>query len=185
MTEEHEAIVQEYIQYVEIQLNNLRRHSESLNKPDIQLSDLKQATANRFQILTILNAEYQRYKRLFKAVQEDYRIWWSTEYSLVRSTLNPHSLPGNKFASKAELEAETIRKHAQKYKEMRKDLIDIETKMEFLRRLMDDWRSISFDIANDLKIIELEQREAGLPNMLNRQVENSQIVPTNRQRPTS
>lgn len=177
MLEEHEILIEKYISFVQENLDKMKKHTAILAKSDVQLFDLKIINGQRLNVLFTLMSEYQRYKAHLRLLQEDYNIWWSTEYSITRTQLNPHSLPGNKYASKSEIEAETISRNKEKYKQLKHELFNVESKLEFLRRLLNDWRSIQFDIQNEIKILSLEASTFGFENSLNRQ---AQEIETNR-----
>ena len=188
MLKENENDIERYINFVNEYLLIMKSNTDVMNKDDIQLSDLKKVTGSRLTVLNILQSENQRYKAMAKLIEEEFKIWWSTEYSISRKELNPKTLAGNKYASKSEIEAETIARNKDKYLELKRQVIDIQNKREFISRLIEDWRSVQFDVQNDIKILEIESRFYGADSYLNKtanQIEENLNKVSRRQRPES
>jgi hypothetical protein len=175
-------LIDNYIKYVSEKLETMQEYTSSLRKPDISISELKEMTGERLHVNYVLTGEYQRLKTRCEQAEEGFKVWWSDKFSAVRSDLNPKSISGNKFSSKTEIDAETIARNKEEYLERKERLLLLQSQTEFVKKLIEDWRSVQTDITNSIRLLELESKEAGFNNYLNnRQKQNNvQNIPRTR-----
>jgi len=148
--------IDKYIEWVGTSIEKYKFLSDSIDKPDVTLSEVLQLSGKRTSTAFTLTSEYQRYKVLHKRKLKEYTIWWSGRFSEIRKELNPSSLPGSKFSSKSDIEAEIISRYTDKYSSFQDSIIDLENQVDFYRNIRDNWKGLQQDITNIVKLIQLE-----------------------------
>lgn len=148
--------VDKYIEWVLNKIEQIQIYTSKLNKKDININDIKEVVSQRLHVTNILNSEYQRYRTQLTVAKRNYNIWWSTRFTEKRRELNPSSLPGSKWSSKNDIDAEIISSYKEEYIKYQEHIDFLEERTSFLRRLMTDWNSISFDCNSLIKLLEME-----------------------------
>jgi len=148
--------VENYIEWVQEKITLLKEQTKKIYRKDISLNDIKEILSSRLEISLFLNSEYQRFKFNFMYEKRRFDVWWSEKYTSKRGELNPRNLSGNKWLSQKEIQQEVINDYQEEYTKWQDTINDFEMQMEFIKRLMDDWNSISFDLNNLIKSIEIE-----------------------------
>lgn len=165
--------IDKYIEWVEEKSKKVKDILKNLKKPDISLQEVKQIASERVATSLVLNAEYQRIKLIHKRKQEEFNIWWSEKFSKVRRELNPITLPGTKYSSKSDIEAEIIDKYKEEYTSYKEVLIELESQVSFFRHHIESWKSLQMDITNLVKIFQLEVYDLKMNDSLDSEITNS------------
>jgi hypothetical protein len=155
--------IDKYIDWIQETVSKVKEVSGSLSKPDISYDEVRRISTQRVFIASSLISEANRVRALKTHYDTKFRIWWSKKFSDIRKELNPSSLPGTKFSSKSDIEAETISRYEEEYLEYQERLSDLENQYSFYRDLVDTWKSIQGDISSIIKTFELEAFSLGNP----------------------
>lgn len=151
-----EKDIEKYIEWVVNKIDLVQEYGKAINKPDVSIYDLKSILSERLRVTLILGSEYQRFKKSFRVLKTEFDIFWDEKYTLTRRTLNPTTLSSGKWASKSDIESEVRFQYKEEYLKFKKELDELEDRISFLKRLMSSWDSISFDVSNYIKLIEIE-----------------------------
>src|SRR5208282_1644811 len=87
-----------------------------------------------------LNLEYQRAKSILVDLKRDFNEFWDSKYVEMRHKLNPLDLPGNKWSSQREIDAETKVANAIEFREWDTKVQEQEMKVSFLNSLREQWQ---------------------------------------------
>lgn len=151
-----EDAIEKYISWVQSKIDLVLSYTERLQKSDINLQDLKEVLSKKVHVSLLLNAEYQRYRRSLVDAERDFKVWWAEKFTDVRKLNNPQTITASKWISKTELESQVIADYKKEYLEHKEKIDSLETNSAFLRRLMDDWNSVSYDCGNLVRVLEME-----------------------------
>lgn len=165
MTEQDiDAKIESYIAYAQSKIEMLERYTSKLtNSADVNVSVVKEVLCNRMSVTNMLTIELQRLKKRKDILQRSFTVWWSQKFSEKRKEMNPTTLAATKWASKSDIEAEVIAENSVVYLQKQEEIDAVNTKIEFVRRILTQWNAVQFDLGNLTKIVEIEYHMTGSP----------------------
>ena len=166
----YDEALHSYIDYVEMRVKQFEKFAQSLDKPDINSSDLEAILKSRYRTSLAINAEYTLLKRQIRRLQKEYDVWWATCYSDLRKELNPASISASKWTSKTEIEAEIIARYAEEYRNKKDQLDTLEDQASYLKVLIDSWDKIQIDCTQIIKIMGYEASALGMTDRIEGQI---------------
>lgn len=156
MEESQKTTEENYIEYVVEKIRYLQKVTGELERVNPELFQVKDILSRRTHIGLSLVSEKERARTELKKLKRRNKIWWSEKFTEVRHELNPRDLAGTKYASKSDIEAETIRKHKEEFNRQQEMIDEVESRFEFLRGLLEQWNNLQYDLANLVKTMEIE-----------------------------
>ena len=98
---------------------------------------------------------------------EEFENWFANRYIILRNELNPRTLQTSKWYSQKEVEMEVRVKFADEMNAWKKELILLEQKVEFLRRVSDGWDGHRWNLSALSKNLQAEAGAIGMGTDLN------------------
>lgn len=148
---------EKYIDYV---LEKIKWLQEAVAKLEYNISpephEVREVLARRVPMGLTLIGEKERARTKLKKLKRLYSVWWAEKFSEVRKELNPKDLPGTKYASKSDIDAETITRNKEEFIRKQEEIEEVESQFEFLKGVLDQWNGLQFDLANITKSTEME-----------------------------
>ena len=159
----------DYVAFVEEQIKKFRKNVELMVAGEVSPASVYHNLAIYSDVNLSLNAEYQRYKSEYRKLRRDFDIWFDERFTTVRRSMNDLNLPASKWASKQEIESETRVQNKSEFLEWKEQLDEAEDRMEFLRRLLDQWKThayilqtISDNLRQEMRSLSLESYNSKL-----------------------
>lgn len=153
----------DYIAFVEEQIKKFRKSVDVIEAGEISPVLVYHNLAVYSDINLSLNSEYQRYKSEYKRILREFNMWFDERFVKVRREMNDIKLPASKWASKQEIESETRVQNKEEFLTWKDRLDEAEDRMEFFRRLLDQWKAhayilqtLSDNIRQEMKSLSLE-----------------------------
>ena len=135
---------QEFIAFVEDQIQKMRKHSKLGDDGNITFLDLNRALTSFEQIYLTLIGLYNITNIEFQREQERYDDWYAERFLNIRARENPKDLTAQKWSSTKEIEMMVRREYNFEFKGRKESLLILERKVAFLRRLLEAWQSQQF-----------------------------------------
>ena len=138
MEEDLTTLDEQYIEYVQQQLNNLKETEKLIEEGHVLPYRVNKALAEYQRIHDMLIIEYQRVKTINNRLKKRHKMWWDEKFLEARDKLNSDRT-SSKFASKAEIESQARVDNKVEHLEWEDKLDIAEAKTRLLIRLLDSW----------------------------------------------
>jgi len=138
MEEDLTTLDEQYIEYVQQQLNNLKETERLIEEGHVLPYRVNRALAEYNRIHAMLIIEYQRVKTINNRLKKRHKMWWDEKFIEARDKLNSDRT-SSKYASKGEIESQARVDNKVEHLEWEDKLDIAEAKTRLLIRLLDAW----------------------------------------------
>jgi len=142
MNEYEEDDIEVYIKWINENIKKYNDISTILDRmtlrSDTALFELDKVQAKIPKARIGISGEKSRLLFKKRTLERSFNIWWAEKFNIERRTNNTDSKAGAKWISKTELEYLTISNNKQQYSIRKKELDDLDSKMDFYSILMKD-----------------------------------------------
>jgi hypothetical protein len=152
----------DFLIFVEDQIDKMKRYSKLGDNGNITFLELNQALCNYEQIYLTLIGLYNVSNIELKRKQEEFDDWYAEKYLLIRSRENPREVSAQKWSSQKEIEMMVRKEHQFLYSAWKEDILILERKVAFLRRLLESWQSQQWILNTLSKNIQAESSASTL-----------------------
>lgn len=171
---------QDYIDYVESQITYLREQLKLNNGEEVTPLYINTVLSNYGNVGITLIGEYTRYKKLLFELQKEYSRWYDAKFMEVRRIMTSEYEGKTIKLSLKEIETGVKAKYEDDYWNWQDKINDMELRISFLRRLIDQWSKMDNVLNNLSKNMRQEMVSLSIENRLNKneQVNNRRKVRT-------
>lgn len=131
---------QDYIEFVQEKIKEMKSTARLIREGQVIPARLNTCLAQYTEVNLMLVAEYQNQKTEHKRLEELFQLWWDKKFIASRNLLNEDRAK-TKFASKAEIDSQTRIDNEKEYVEKKRELSESESRVRFMLRLIDSWKS--------------------------------------------
>lgn len=157
-------VIEEYIEYVQDQIENFQRNTSLIRDGHILPETLNRALGEYGSISAMLIAEYQRAKVKHYELESEFNDWWDTKVTEAREEILAN-IEGKKYPAYKEYELVAKRDNLAQYRKYQDSLYAAERRVSFMRRLIDTYKkqdqilvNLSLNMRSELKTLSLEDR---------------------------
>lgn len=144
-TEElREKTDEEFISFVNQQIEDMKKYSNLGSGAEITFFELNNALRSYEQIYLTLIGLYNVAHIEFQRTQEDFDDWYAEKFLVIRSRENPRDVSQTKWASQKEIEMMVRHENKFEYQGYKEQLLTLDRKVAFFRRLLEAWQSQQF-----------------------------------------
>lgn len=152
---------QEFLRFVEEQINKMKEYSKLGNNGVITFLELNQALCNYEQIYLTLIGLYNVTNIELQRKQEEFDDWYADRFLQIRARENLKDLSAQKWASQKEIEMMVRVENKFLYSSWKESILILERKVAFMRRLLEAWQSQQFILNTLQKNIAIEVAASG------------------------
>lgn len=131
---------EEYLKYVEEKIKYIERYMAIIKNDEITPQVINHALANHGSIQDWLIKEFEHIQLDYTDLKEDYQAVFDEWVIEARNKLNEKRV-SSKFASNSEIEGQARVDHREEYIKWKRKLMIMEQKMNFYRRIRDNWEA--------------------------------------------
>lgn len=157
--------VDRYVSYVEEQIKKMVVGLEVIDfqTNEITPNKINTALANFTPINLMLNAEYQRLRKEEQDVKKDFRKWSDIKFVETKDRMMKNVSKSVKL-SKVEIDIQVRYDSTEEYDEFENHLQELEMKVDYVERLLDQWkdhawvlRALSDNMRTELRTLNIER----------------------------
>ena len=153
---------EDYSTFVKKKLDYIERYLNIIHNDEITPQVINHALANHGSIMNWLDKEYDDMMLDYESLKEDYQCDFDSWVIEARSTLNDKRV-ASKFASNSEIEGQARVTHREEYIKWKRQLLVMEHKIAFYKRLRNNWEAqrdilanLSWNTRSEMKNIHTE-----------------------------
>lgn len=161
--------MEDYKEYVEQQLDQFSKYASLIDDASLEVTPelVNTALANYTNVNVALNAEYQRYKSELQKAERSFQLWWDERFTDVRKENNRLDIAGTKWISYKEIASETRMRYKEEYDQWASHVQELEDRVNFLRRLLDQWEKHGHMLAQLGQNMRAEMQSLGVQDRVN------------------
>lgn len=162
MTEE------EFLTFVESEINKLRKHIEFEAQSDIGFYDLQEKLKEYTPIYLTLIQLQARYRFQANRLEQGFQMWFDEQFINVRSEFNKIELSAQKWMAQKELEAMVRIRHAEEYQRRKEAVDSVKHRESLINSLIKAWETHKYVLSDMCKNVQAEVGMTTMGNGMNR-----------------
>jgi hypothetical protein len=132
------------VDYIERQIAHMKSCLTLGTKREISFFELEEALKDYPHIYISLISMETLAKLEYQKANEEFNSWFGSNYLTERSLVNRPELTAQKWAGQKEIEYMVKATHSTEYLERKNSLLELEHKHEFVKDLVEMWKSYQF-----------------------------------------